>query len=133
MRNRFTAIKTIIVCFVIFSVGLCLLRNAEKGSIRTVASSNAPVVILDAGHGGEDGGADLTGLPFVLTGTLPTMTRPEATELIKKHGGKATGSVSKKTSYVVAGADAGSKLTKANELGIPVIGEDELLAMLKGE
>lgn len=84
-------------------------------------------------NGGEDGGADLTGLTFVLTGTLPTMTRPEATELIKKHGGKATGSVSKKTSYVVAGADAGSKLTKANELGIPVIGEDELLAMLKGE
>ncbi len=81
----------------------------------------------------ETGGADLTGLTFVLTGTLPTMTRPEATELIKKHGGKATGSVSKKTSYVVAGADAGSKLTKANELGIPVIGEDELLAMLKGE
>jgi len=86
-----------------------------------------------APDGGEERGADLSGLTFVLTGTLPSMTRPEASELIKKHGGKVTGSVSKKTSYVVAGADAGSKLTKANELGIPVIGEDELLAMLKGE
>ena len=95
--------------------------------------TSLPAAEEAAPESGEERGADLTGLTFVLTGTLPTMTRPEATELIKKHGGKATGSVSKKTSYVVAGADAGSKLTKANELGIPVIGEDELLAMLKGE
>ena len=61
------------------------------------------------------------------------MTRPEATEIIKKHGGKATGSVSKKTSYVLAGSDAGSKLQKAQELGIPIIGEEEFFAMLGGE
>ncbi|MBE6726704.1 MAG: NAD-dependent DNA ligase LigA [Ruminococcaceae bacterium] len=84
-------------------------------------------------EGREVSSSVLAGKTFVLTGTLPTMTRPEATELIKQHGGKATGSVSKKTDYVVAGADAGSKLTKANELGIPVIGEEELLAMLKGD
>ncbi|MBQ3861055.1 MAG: NAD-dependent DNA ligase LigA, partial [Clostridia bacterium] len=64
------------------------------------------------------GSAVFEGLTFVLTGTLPTMTRPEATEIIRKHGGKATGSVSKKTSYVLAGSDAGSKLQKAQELGI---------------
>ncbi|MBR5680381.1 MAG: NAD-dependent DNA ligase LigA, partial [Clostridia bacterium] len=73
-----------------------------------------------------------TGMTFVLTGTLPTMTRDEATALIKQHGGKASGSVSRKTTYVLAGSDAGSKLTKANELGIPVFGEEEFLVMIKG-
>ena len=70
------------------------------------------------------------GLTFVLTGTLPTMTRDEAGELIKKAGGKVSGSVSKKTSYVVAGDAAGSKLTKAKDLGVKVISEEELLRML---
>ena len=60
-----------------------------------------------------------------------TMTRGEATELIKKYGGKASGSVSKKTTYVLAGSDAGSKLTKANELGVTVIDEEQFLGMLK--
>ena len=73
----------------------------------------------------------LLGLTFVLTGTLPTMSRDEASELIKRAGGKVSGSVSKKTSYVVAGEEAGSKLTKANDLGIPVIDEAALLEMLK--
>ena len=73
----------------------------------------------------------LAGLTFVLTGTLPTMTRDEASELIKRAGGKVSGSVSKKTSYVVAGEEAGSKLTKANELGVKVIDEAALLEMLK--
>ena len=72
----------------------------------------------------------LAGLTFVLTGTLPTMTRDEASELIKKNGGKVSSSVSKKTSYVVAGDEAGSKLTKARELGVEVIDESELLKML---
>ena len=72
----------------------------------------------------------LMGLTFVLTGTLPTMTRDEASDLIKRNGGKVSSSVSKKTSYVVAGEEAGSKLTKAQALGVPVIDEDALKAML---
>ena len=71
------------------------------------------------------------GKTFVLTGTLPTMTRNEASDLIKLYGGKTSGSVSKKTDFVLAGEDAGSKLTKANELGIKVISEEELLEMVK--
>ena len=70
------------------------------------------------------------GLTFVLTGTLPTMSRDEASELIKAQGGKVSGSVSKKTSYVVAGETAGSKLTKAQDLGVKIIDEDELMRML---
>ena len=72
----------------------------------------------------------LGGMTFVLTGTLPTMTRDEASALIKEHGGKVSGSVSKKTTYVVAGEEAGSKLTKAHDLGVNVIDEAALLAML---
>ena len=60
------------------------------------------------------------------------MTRDEASALIKQNGGKTAGSVSKKTAYVLAGSDAGSKLTKANELGIPVLSEEEFLDMIKG-
>jgi DNA ligase (NAD+) len=75
-------------------------------------------------------GDALQGLTFVLTGTLPTLTRDEASDLIKAAGGKVSGSVSKKTSFVVAGTEAGSKLTRANELGIPVLDEDALRAML---
>ena len=74
----------------------------------------------------------LAGQTFVLTGTLPNMTRDEASALIKAHGGKVSGSVSKKTSYVVAGEDAGSKLTKARELGVADIDEAAVLAMLGG-
>lgn len=70
------------------------------------------------------------GLTFVLTGTLPTMTRDQASELIKERGGKVSGSVSKKTSYVLAGEEAGSKLTKAQELGITIISEAEFLEMI---
>ncbi len=73
----------------------------------------------------------LARLTFVLTGTLPTMSRDEASALIKKNGGKVSGSVSKKTSYVVAGEEAGSKLTKAKELGIKIIDEAELLNMVR--
>ncbi len=70
------------------------------------------------------------GMTFVLTGTLTRFTRQEATELIELRGGKASGSVSKKTTYVVAGENAGSKLSKAQELDIPVLSEDEFAEML---
>ena len=68
---------------------------------------------------------------FVLTGTLPSMTRDEASALIEKFGGKTSGSVSKKTAYVLAGEDAGSKLTKAQALGVTIIDEKTFLEMLK--
>ncbi len=91
----------------------------------------------------QDAGVDMTaekkqrstqlaGLTFVLTGTLPNLTREDAKEKIEAAGGKTAGSVSKKTSYVVAGEEAGSKLDKARELKVPVIDEAGLLAMLAG-
>ncbi len=80
---------------------------------------------------GEERGELFAGLTFVLTGTLPTMTRDEASELIKKNGGKVSGSVSKKTSYVLAGEEAGSKLTKAKDLGVKIIDESAFLSMLE--
>jgi DNA ligase (NAD+) len=74
--------------------------------------------------------APLAGLTFVLTGTLPTLSRDEAKTLIEAAGGKAAGSVSKKTDYVVAGEDAGSKLERATALGVPVLDEDAFRALL---
>ena len=74
----------------------------------------------------------LDGLTIVVTGTLPTMGRKEITEYIESNGGKVSGSVSKKTSYVVVGEDAGSKLEKAKALGIPTLTEDELKKLVNG-
>ena len=73
--------------------------------------------------------ARFEGLTFVLTGTLPSMSRDAASKMIKDRGGKVAGSVSKKTSFVLAGEDAGSKLTKAQSLGVTVIDEAEFLKM----
>jgi DNA ligase (NAD+) len=74
----------------------------------------------------------LAGMTVVLTGTLPTLTRDAAKEMLEAAGAKVAGSVSKKTSYVMAGADAGSKLAKAEELGVKVLDEAGMLALLQG-
>jgi DNA ligase (NAD+) len=73
---------------------------------------------------------DLSGKTFVLTGTLPTLSRDQAKELLEAAGAKVAGSVSQKTSFVVAGSEAGSKLDKATELGIPILDEATLLLLL---
>ena len=86
---------------------------------------------VDTNAKSEERSDKFIGLTFVLTGTLPTLTRDEASSIIKKMGGKVSGSVSKKTSYVVAGEDAGSKLIKAKELGVSIIDEEALLNMCK--
>ena len=79
----------------------------------------------------EDESERLKGMTFVITGTLPNMQRKQAAELVEKHGGKVSGSVSKKTTYLLAGENAGSKLTKANELQIPVITEQQFMDLLQ--
>ncbi len=76
---------------------------------------------------------NITGKVFVITGTLPNLKRPEAKAMIEAQGGKVTDSVSKKTDYLVVGAEAGSKLTKAEGLGIPCLSEADLIALLQGE
>lgn len=95
-----------------------ILREMEDAGVKFVQEQATPA------------GIQLEGKSFVITGTLPTLGRKECAELIASHGGKVTGSVSKKTSYLVAGEAAGSKLTKAQELGIAVITEEELMQML---
>jgi DNA ligase (NAD+) len=77
------------------------------------------------------GGQPLAGLSFVLTGTLEAMSREEAEEALRALGAKTSGSVSRKTHYVVAGSDAGSKLRKAGELGVTVLDEQALLTILR--
>jgi DNA ligase (NAD+) len=97
------------------------LRDADIGGIR-----------IQEGEGSRSASAGLlSGKTLVLTGTLPTLKREEAKEMIEAAGGKVSGSVSKKTDYVVAGEEAGSKLTKAQELGVAVIDEEGLLQLLK--
>lgn len=96
----------------------------NRAVIESLAQSAAPVSA--GGSGGR-----LAGLTLVLTGTLPTMTREQAAGLIEQEGGKVAGSVSRKTDYVVAGTEAGSKLSKARELGIPVIDQAQLEALAR--
>ncbi|MEJ7591724.1 MAG: NAD-dependent DNA ligase LigA [Planctomycetaceae bacterium] len=86
---------------------------------------------LNFGESVGESTGPLSGKVFVITGTLPSLSRDEAEELIRDNGGKSTGSVSKHTSFVLAGESAGSKLTKATNLGIPVISEAEFLAMVE--
>ena len=72
----------------------------------------------------------LTGKTFVITGTLPSLSRDQLKDMLEAAGGKVAGSVSKKTHYLVAGSDAGSKLDKARESGVPILDETGVLAML---
>lgn len=98
-----------------------ILRRLEEEGVNTALSKD------EMSQDGKD--QKFSGLTFVITGTLPSMDRKEAAALIEKFGGKVSGSVSKKTNYLVAGESAGSKLTKAQSLGVTVIGEAELLKM----
>lgn len=100
----------------------------SKSLIDALAESG---VLLVCEQESREGELPFSGMTFVLTGTLPTMKRADAEALIEANGGKTSGSVSKKTTYVLAGEEAGSKLDKANALGIPVISEDDLLSMLQ--
>ena len=104
----FSRESNIILCQKLIDAGLTTTCTAEKAS------------------------SEFEGKTFVLTGTLPTMSRDEASALIKAHGGKVSSSVSKKTDFVVAGEAAGSKLTKAQDLGVTIISEDELKKLLMG-
>lgn len=106
-----------------------MLSSAEfKQEVNTLHDAG---VNLDyhAPAGANDESGPLAGKTFVITGTLPSMSRDEAKTYIEAHSGKVSGSVSKKTSYLVAGEAAGSKLDKANALGVPVLSEDDLKAM----
>ena len=107
----------------------CIFRffHDEKNQLLLARLKDAGVNMAYIPEEGAD--ERFAGQTFVITGTLPSMDRKEAAALIEKFGGKVAGSVSKKTAYVLAGENAGSKLTKANELGIPVISEEDILAM----
>jgi DNA ligase (NAD+) len=102
---------------------------AQLESNRAVVEKLRAAGVVLTEERGEAPTGDFTGYTFVITGTLPTMTRDDATAFIECRGGRVTGSVTGKTSYVVVGADAGSKAAKAEELGIPRISEGDLLAL----
>jgi DNA ligase (NAD+) len=100
-----------------------LLERLKVAGVKTaIECESAPV-----------GAQPLAGLTFVITGTLPTMSRDQAKDLVKAGGGKVTDSVSKNTSYLVAGEAAGSKLGKAQQLGVMIIDEERLRQMVAGE
>ena len=102
---------------------------AQPANVALIESLKAAGVVMTAEKRLRS--AQLAGLTFVLTGTLPTLTRDEAKAKIEAAGGKTAGSVSKKTSYVVAGEEAGSKLDKARDLKVPVLDEAGLMALLE--
>ena len=110
---------------------LCILKFFEDNKNREIIDRLKDYGVNMDVEDSKYKGTQLNGLTFVVTGTLTSMGRNEATVIIENHGGKVAGSVSSKTSYVLAGENAGSKLTKAQELGITVISEEELVNMLK--
>jgi len=104
---------------------------AQPHNREVVEQLRACGVTWEEGAPAERATLPLAGLTVVITGTLPTLSRDDAKDLLEAAGAKVAGSVSKKTHYVVAGAEAGSKLAKAQELGVPVLDEDGLQALLK--
>ena len=110
---------------------------ANQGLVEQLNSLGLALAASEAERAGAtlggDGTGALTGQTFVITGTLPTLSRRDAQDLIEAAGGKVSGSVSKKTSYVVAGDEAGSKLTKAQELGVAVLDEAGLQELLDAD
>lgn len=104
---------------------------SESHNVEVIEQLRAAGVYWDE-HQITRGPQPLAGKTIVLTGTLPTLSREEAKEMLEAAGAKVAGSVSKKTDYVVAGAEAGSKLAKAEELGIPILDEDGLRQLLQG-
>ena len=104
---------------------------AEPHNREVIAQLIAAGVHWEEGAGSPISTSPISGKTFVLTGTLPSLTRDEAKERIEALGGKASGSVSKKTDFVVAGAEAGSKLVKAQELGVTVVDEAGLMELLE--
>ena len=103
---------------------------AERHNIEVINQLRAAGVHWAEGESSATAALPLAGKTFVLTGTLPILSREAAKEMIEVKGGKVTGSVSSKTDYVVAGEDAGSKLVKAQELGITLLNEDQLKELL---
>ena len=108
----------------------CIRQYFDNPKNRTVIDELESVGVTMKMPKGSTSSEKLAGLTIVVTGVLPTLGRKEASDLIENNGGKCTGSVSKKTDYLVAGEKAGSKLTKAQALGIPIITEEELLNMI---
>ena len=110
------------------SVSEYFSKDSSKELIRELKARGINPVVIKAEESAEP--KKLSGMTVVITGTLPSMSRAEATKLIEDNGGKVSSSVSKKTSLVLAGEAAGSKLDKANELGIKVVTEEELISMI---
>ena len=102
-----------------------LLHRLRKAGLNFSSSTYQPPDATPRGP--------LAGKSIVLTGTLPTLSREAATAEIERHGGRVTSSVSKKTDYVLAGTDPGSKLDKARQLGIPILDEPEFLRLCAGD
>ncbi len=141
LANRFGSIEALMAATVeeldeIEGIGTVLAQNvvdwfADPHHRRVLDKMRAAGVNMQA-KPRPVASAALAGRTFVLTGTLPTLTREAAIELIESHGGRVTGSVSKKTDYVVVGESPGSKADKARQLGVPMIGEDDLLRLVGG-
>ena len=112
------------------NIALSIRDWMDQSTNRQLLDKFRHIGIWPVALGNAAAGTSLTGLTFVITGTLPTLSREDAEELIARHGGKATSSVSRNTSYLVLGEDPGSKLEKARSLGVKIISEQELLDLI---